>query len=213
MDPYASMMTAPATADRFYGIAIGLVTNNQDPEGLGRVKVGLPWMSVEIESAWARVATPMAGPGRGIYFLPEVGDEVLVAFEQGNLEMPYVLGGLWNGSDSPPAENSNGQNDIRMIKSRSGGMIRFTDTKDAEKIEIIDKSGNNTIVIDTVHNKVTINSAGDVTIQADSGKGKLTLGGQDVEISSNGTVKVSGSQVSLEATGEMSVKGQLVKIN
>jgi uncharacterized protein involved in type VI secretion and phage assembly len=213
MDAYGSLLTPPAAAERFYGVAIGVVTNNKDPNGLGRVKVALPWMSEEVESDWARMATPMAGAGRGIYFLPEVGDEVLVAFEQGNPEIPYVLGGLWNGPEAPPVSNADGENNVRVIQSRSGGMIRFTDTQDSEKIEIIDASGNNTIVIDTAHEVITITSAGDLQIVANSGKGKLTLSGQNVEITAEQAVKVSGLQVGLKATGELSAEGNLVKIN
>ena len=113
---------------RLYGVVFGIVTNNKDPEGLGRVKVKLPWMADELESNWARVVTPMAGAQRGIYFLPEVDDEVLVAFEHGSAEHPYVLGALWNGKDKPPESNSDGKNNTRTIRSRSGHVIRLTDT-------------------------------------------------------------------------------------
>src|SRR4051812_31769405 len=81
---------------RIYGVVVGVVTNNQDKEGLGRVKVKFPWLSDADESNWARIATPMAGASRGVFFLPEVDDEVLVVFEQGLVSRPYVLGGLWN---------------------------------------------------------------------------------------------------------------------
>ena len=89
-------------ADRIYGMVIGIVTNNQDPDKLGRVKVRFPWLSDEDESQWARMLTPMAGDNRGMYFIPEVDDEVLVAFEQGDMRFPYILGALWNGEDKPP---------------------------------------------------------------------------------------------------------------
>jgi len=105
---------------RFYGVVMGIVTNNQDPSNMARVRVKFPWLSDDNESWWARLATPMAGAGRGSYFLPEVNDEVLIAFEHGDVRFPYVLGGLWNGQDAPPANNSDGQNNIRVIHSRSG---------------------------------------------------------------------------------------------
>ena len=87
---------------RFYGVVIGVVTNNHDPRSLGRIKVKFPWLSADNESNWARVASLMAGKGRGALFLPEVDDEVLVMFEHGYMEHPYVVGALWNGKDTPP---------------------------------------------------------------------------------------------------------------
>src|SRR6185295_11928909 len=116
-----------ASNGRINGVVVGVVTNNQDPDGMGRVKVKFPWLSDQDESHWARVAAPMAGKERGFYFLPEVEDEVLVAFEHGDARFPYVLGALWNGKEGPPAKNDDGKNNIRVIKSRSGHIIRLTD--------------------------------------------------------------------------------------
>jgi phage baseplate assembly protein V len=212
MDAYSVLTELPGTSERLFGVAIGIVTNNKDPDGIGRVKVALPWMSEEVESDWARVVAPMAGSGRGVYFLPEVNDEVLVAFEHGNPDMPYVLGGLWNGQDKPPASNSNGENDVRTIKSRSGSEIRLTDTQNDSKIEIIDSSGHNTIVIHTQDNSITITSDGDVTISAD--KGKLKLSAQSVEISATTTVKAEANEgMDLKASGQLTIKGSAVNIN
>ena len=211
MDPY-SLLASPGTDDRFFGVTIGIVTNNKDPDGLGRVKTSLPWMADQVESDWARVVTPMAGAGRGIYFLPEVNDEVLVAFEHGNPDTPYVLGGLWNGKDKPPESNSDGKNDRRAIRSRSGNVIRLTDTDGDAKIEIIDSSGKNTIVISAKNNTITITAASDVTIQ--SSNGKLKLSGNGVEITSSSTVKVEASQsMDLKSSGQLNVKGAAVNIN
>jgi phage baseplate assembly protein V len=211
MDPY-SLLASPGTDDRFFGVTIGIVTNNKDPDGLGRVKTSLPWMADQVESDWARVVTPMAGAGRGIYFLPEVNDEVLVAFEHGNPDTPYVLGGLWNGKDKPPESNSDGKNDRRAIRSRSGNVIRLSDTDGDAKIEIIDSSGKNTIVISAKDNSITITAASDVIIQ--SNNGKLKLSGNGVEITSTSTVKVEASQsMDLKSSGQLNVKGTVVNIN
>src|SRR5262249_55069754 len=106
--------------DRIYGVVVGVVTNNQDPDKLGRVKVKFPWLSADHESGWARIACPMAGNGRGFFFLPEVDDEVLIAFEHGRVEFPYVVGSLYNGKDKPPGDNGDGKNNLRSLKSRSG---------------------------------------------------------------------------------------------
>jgi uncharacterized protein involved in type VI secretion and phage assembly len=130
---------------RFFGVVVGIVTNNQDSGGMARVRVKFPWLSDDNESWWARIAVPMGGNGRGTYFLPEVDDEVLVAFEHGDVRSPYVIGALWNGKDAPPTTNSDGQNNIRVIHSRSGHLIRLDDTNGNEKIEVIDKTGGNKI--------------------------------------------------------------------
>ena len=141
------------------GVVVGLVLDNQDPDGLGRVKINLPEPSEDEIGHWARVASPMAGGGRGMFFLPEKNDEVLVAFEQGDITRPYLLGALWNGKDKPPESNSDGENNLRLIKSRSGHLVRLDDSDGAEKIEIIDKSGENSVTIDTASNTISIKSA------------------------------------------------------
>ena len=206
------LLRPPTRSDRFYGVSIGIVTNNQDPDNLGRVKVKFPWLSDEEESHWARVLTLMAGNDRGIYFLPEVDDEVLVAFEHGMIEFPCVLGSLWNGKDAPPEVNEDGKNNMRSIKSRSGHIIRLNDTDGEEKIEIIDSSGNNSIVISTADNTVTVSADADISIQ--SGNGKLTLQGNGIEIKSQAAVKVeAGSDMNLEASGQQTIKGSVVNIN
>jgi len=208
-----NQLMAPAEVDgRFFGVAIGIVTNNKDPDGLGRVKLKLPWMADDMESTWARIATLMAGAGRGAYFLPEVDDEVLVAFEHGSPEFPYVLGALWNGKDKPPESNSDGKNNVRVIKSRSGHVIRLTDTKGSEQIEIIDKSAKNSIVITTKDNKITITAEADVVIQATNGK--LQLSGKGVEITSKADVKIEASgNLALKSNAQLNIKGQVVNIN
>lgn len=211
-DAYAQLLGPSDATGRHPGVAIALVTNNKDPDGLGRVKVRLPWLSDQAESDWARLATPMGGPSRGLYFLPEVGDEVLVAFEHGNPETLYVLGGLWNGKDKPPESNSDGKNNLRTIKSRAGHIIRLTDTAGEEKIEIIDKSAKNTIVISSKDNTITISADADITVK--SASGKLKLAGNGVEITSQAAVKIEASQgMDLKATGQLNIKGATVNIN
>jgi len=209
---FAQLMVPAEVDGRFYGVGIGVVTNNKDPDGLGRVKLKLPWMADDVESNWARIATLMAGAGRGCFFLPEVDDEVLLAFEHGNPEFPYVLGGLWNGKDKPPESNSDGKNNVRMIKSRSGHVIRLTDTNGSEQIEIIDKSTKNSIVISTKDNKITIAADADIVIR--STNGKLQLSGKGVEINSKADVKIEATtNLAVQAKAQLNLKGQLVNIN
>jgi uncharacterized protein involved in type VI secretion and phage assembly len=106
------------------GVVIGLVTNVSDPSQQNRIKVHFPWLDDNHESDWIRIATMMAGNGRGSMFLPEVNDEVLVAFEHGDVRFPYVVGFLWNGQDSPPGQHVRD----RKIVSKNGHQIRFLDS-------------------------------------------------------------------------------------
>lgn len=202
-----------AAADRtISGVAIAIVTNNQDPEGQARVKVKYPWRDSEDESFWARIATPMAGGERGAYFLPEVGDEVLIAFENGNIDYPYVLGSLWSGSMKPPESNSDGKNNRRLIKSRSGHLVILDDRDGQEKIEIIDKSGSNKITIDTSGNTISIESAKDIQLKAPNGK--ITLEALQLEMKSQTAAKIeAGANMDLKANANMTVKGAMVMIN
>lgn len=197
---------------RIFGVVSGLVTDNKDPDGLGRVKLRFPWLAEDDESAWAPVASPMAGGERGIFFLPEVEDEVLVAFLHGDLRQPFVLGGLWNGKDKPPETNGDGNNDVRVIKTRSGHLLRFTDKDGGEKIEVVDKGGKNSIVIDTSGDTVTITSGKDIVLDAASGK--ITLNAKDVEIKASASGKFeAGSSMDLKASGQANLKGATVNIN
>lgn len=195
-----------------HGVVVGIVTNNKDPDGIGRVKVKFPWLSTDDESAWARVASPMAGKKRGIFFLPEVDDEVLVVFEHGDVNMPHVIGSLWNGVDLPPETNNDGKNNIRMIKSRSGHTITIDDTAGEEKIEIADKTGNNTIIIDTKNNKLSFKSDKDIEISAPNGK--VSINAKDFEVKASTSAKVEASTgMDLKASGTMNIKGATVNIN
>ncbi len=197
---------------RIYGVVVGVVTNNQDPEGLGRVKVRFPWLSDEDESQWARVATLMAGKERGAFFLPEVDDEALVAFEHGDVRFPFVIGALWNGVDKPPADNGDGQNNLRVIKSRSGHTIKLNDEDGKEKIEIVDKSEKNRIVFDTANNSITIASEKDITLSAP--KGTIKLDAQKIEIKSSADSKIeAGAGMEVKASATMTIKGATVNIN
>lgn len=124
----------PGTSgDQIYGVRMAIVTNNNDPDKVGRVKLKFPWRGDADESDWTRIVFPMAGKERGIYFIPEVDDEVLVLFENGDIHHPYVIGSLWNGQDKPPEDNANGKNNIRKIKSRSGHEIIFDDNSEEKK--------------------------------------------------------------------------------
>lgn len=205
------------------GVRVGIVTDNEDPKDLGRVKLRFPWRDADDESHWARLATPMAGSEYGAYFLPEVEDEVLVAFEDGDIHKPFVLGALWNGSQKPPQKNKEGNNDIRQIESRSGHTITFDDSDDTpnveietkaghtiklddesgnEKINIEDKSGKNTITLDS--------SKGEVTVEADK---TLDLSAKKVKINGNREVSISTGAFDVSASRGATVSsGQTLKL-
>jgi uncharacterized protein involved in type VI secretion and phage assembly len=209
---FDNLVPSSGRDSRVFGVVVGLVTNNQDPDNMGRVKVKFPWLSDTDESYWARLVTPMAGNDRGLYLLPEVDDEVLVAFEHGDISYPYILGALWNGKDLPPEKNNDGKNNKRTLKSRSGHLIRLDDTDGSEKIEIIDKSGSNSIVISTADNSITITADADLTIK--SNNGKITLSGNGVEIHSQADVKVEAdANLELKASAQATLKGATVNIN
>jgi uncharacterized protein involved in type VI secretion and phage assembly len=151
----------------------------------------------------------MAGPGRGFEFIPEVNDEVLVAFENDDINKPYVLGSLWNGKDKPPeASNkivaSNGKVQKLIIHSRSGHRITIDDSDGKEKISIIDKTGKNSIDIDSSSNKIAINAEGDIKLEA---KGKVMIKGTDIMMEAKNGAKLKGANVDLDASTQVKVKG------
>lgn len=203
---------APASA-RVYGVVTGVVTNVEDPEKLGRVKVRFPSFAEKQESPWARVAVPMAGTERGLWLLPEVDDEVLVAFEHGDPRFPYVVGALWSKSSMPPA-SAKGAGDVRVLRSRSGHEVRLDDTKGEEKIEIVDKAGKSSIVIRTEDNSITIRCEGDLTLESKGGK-LVLKGAKGVEATSEDAMTLKASKaVELESSGAgVTVTGKTINLN
>ena len=198
------------------GVANAIVTDNKDPEGMSRVKLTFPWRAEDGESFWARIATPMAGKDRGTYFLPEVGDEVLVAFEDGNIHYPYVIGALWSGQEKPPETNADGKNDLRKIRSRKGHQITFDDGDRGGKVEITTKAGH-TIVLDDTSGGEKIRIAdrtGKNTVEFDSNQGSIDVTSAATLNLESPLINVKGKgNVSVEAGGILTLKGSLVKIN
>ena len=212
---------------KIYGVAVGIVSNINDPEKLGRVKVEFVLRETEQESDWIRIASLAAGPGRGAYFLPEVNDEVLLAFHHGNIEEPFIIGALWNAKDKPPEDNpyADGKVNIRKIKSRGGHEIIFTDEQGKEKLEIHTPKGkkilfddeNKKIELkdDKAKNSMTIDTQGNsITLQADS---KVTIKAKSctIEVDGNGGITVNApgksltlkaNQIDIEATSTMNIK-------
>ena len=141
---------------------------------------------------------------------------MLVAFEHGDVRFPYVFGALWNGKDAPPEDeplDGDGKVVKRVLRTRSGHVVRLDDTQGAEKIEIVDSSEKNTVVIDTAQNTVTISADGDVVLK--SANGDVVISGQNVRISATAAdVKIeSSADMELKAGGQSTVKGSVVNIN
>ena len=171
---------------RWYGVFPALVSDIKDPDGQGRVKVTLPWSPDTAGGryeAWARLATMMGGNNRGSWFVPDVNDEVLVVFEAGDPRRPYVIGGLWNGSDAPPdSMDGAGQNNRKVLRSRNGVKVTLDDTSGQEEmiletpggqkvtlkdgpgtVEVVDSNGNS---VKLEPSGITVNAAAKVTVTA-----------------------------------------------
>jgi uncharacterized protein involved in type VI secretion and phage assembly len=221
---------APAVG-RQPGAYLAVVTNNKDPEKLGRVKLKFPCWGDDHESPWARIATPMAGKEFGLFCLPEVNDEVLVVFANGDPRFPFVLGALWNGAKKPPEVNADGKNHKRVLKSRSGQALAFDDepghealalrTKNGLAVELRDVQGQETIEIRAKGGQVVrlsdVDKIRKIEIgDADSGnlveinltKGRVTVAaGKDLRLlAHNGTVSIQGCNVSIESLAKMEIQ-------
>jgi uncharacterized protein involved in type VI secretion and phage assembly len=191
------------------GVAVAVVRENRDDSGMCRVRVAYPWQPTPGESYWARVASPMGGKDRGVYFLPEVGDEVLVAFERGDVRFPYVVGSLWSGKEKAPLSNADGKNDIRRIRTRAGHMLTFDDGADGrvqlelndgkrlsfdrDGIELDDGQGNR-VQIESASGAVTIEAAATLTLKAP----RIAIDADaTLTLSASGPLSASGTPISL----------------
>lgn len=216
-------MTEQRHTQLWGGIVTAIVTNNNDAEGkMGRVKLKFPWLDDSLESDWARVAGMGAGGTRGFFWLPEVNDEVLVAFEHGDFDYPYVVGSLWNGTDATPETVAkavvNGKVEVRTLKTRLGHIIRLTDSDSAKTIEIIGSDANTNIKFDETAKKITIESKADIDITATGNlnlkaTGNVKMEGAEVSINGQTSFEVKGGNGTVQATGSMAVKGAMVAIN
>jgi len=186
---------------RLFGVYPALVVDVADPLDQGRVRVELPWVAEDDSgqaSAWARLATFMAGPDRGSWFVPEPQDEVLLAFVAGDSRWPVVVGALWNGADAPPETmDGGGENNLRSITSRAGHKLTF-DTSGAEKVEIR-TNGGHTLTLDDA-------SGGEITLRHS--------GGAEIKIESSGTISVTAlNRVTVDAPAGLSVSAAMVTVD
>lgn len=178
---------------RFYGVHTAVVTDIKDPEGLGRIKIKLPWVPDTGSSsyeAWARVATMMAGNNKGSWFIPDVDVEVLVLFEAGDPRHPFVIGSLWNGVDSPPESmDGAGNNYKKMIRSRNG-----------IKIILDDQDGQETLTLETPGGQKVILKDGAGSIEAkDSNGNSIKMESSGITVNATAKVKINAGMVEISA--------------
>jgi uncharacterized protein involved in type VI secretion and phage assembly len=191
---------------KVHDVTVGIVTDIKDPVGLGRVKIRLPWLPDSGDSeyqSWARVATLMAGSNRGTWFVPDIDDEVLVAFEHGDPRFPYVLGGLWNGKDKPPLSMDGGGNNYKkQICSRNGVKVTLDDTDGQETLTLETPGGQ----------KLTLKDGpGSATLE-DSNGNSIKLESAGITITASAKVTVNASTVSVSA-GMVSVDAGMSKFS
>jgi uncharacterized protein involved in type VI secretion and phage assembly len=186
-------------SERVPGVVIAIVDDNNDPDKYGRVRLKYPWMGDEAVSYWARIAAPGAGKDYGMVWLPQVGDEVLVAFEHGDTNRPIVVGGLWNGTDVIPfdyGDLDNGKVTYCGWTSRTGHKISIFEGPSDAQIQLLTANGEVNVVLDDKNKEVRVETTGKIILDAQG----------DVEIKAGGAMK-------LEATGQMTIKGATVALN
>lgn len=202
--------TGPAAPSRIAGVVVGLVTDNADPAGMGRVKLKFPWLADDYESDWARMTQLAAGPDSGACFLPEVNDEVLVAFEFGDVRLPIVVGGLHNGQDKPRLGDGlfdNGKVKRRGVVSRQGHRVVLFDDPGKSGIALITSGGSIRVSLNETSNQIHLYCQGKIVLEA---QGDLTLSSQqNISLQAQGDLKLSAQQnASLQAQSGLTLSSQ-----
>lgn len=194
LDHHIPHPVAAGTEQRWFGVHPALVSDIKDPDGQGRVKISLPWSPDDggaTYETWARIATLMGGNGRGTWLIPDVDDEVLVAFEGGDPRRPYVVGALWNGSDSPPESmDGSGSNDVKAIHSRNGVIVTLDDHDGQEQLRLETPGGQ----------KLTLHDGpGTVTVE-DANGNSIKLESSGITVTSSAKVTVNASTAEITAS-------------
>ncbi len=211
--------------ERATQIQSALVTDNNDPDGLGRVKVQFPWLD-DKETPWVRVVVPHAGDSRGWYSLPEIGDEVVVGHENGDPDRPVILGSVYNAAGKPPSDTKSDKNETKLFLTKGGNQILLSDKSGSEKIAITTKNGDNQVVLDMSGPSISVQSKGDisikgsgVTISADkeivlkSGTNTKITASANLEAKASANFKAEGAMMDLAGQGPVNVKGAIIKLN
>jgi uncharacterized protein involved in type VI secretion and phage assembly len=197
------------------GLVIGVVTNVSDPDDQGRVRLKFPWLSDDYESDWARVLQLGAGGNRGLVLLPEVNDEVLVAFA-GDTRRPYVLGGLYNGVDTAPfglaVDKGSGTVKTRGWRTRKGHELILSDADGAERIELRTKDGKVSMVLDATDGSLKIETKGPLQVTS-SGAAKIHID-KDFTLEAGGSGRIKATkELTLESDGNVTVRGKQIALN
>ena len=183
-------------AGRYAGVHVGVVSDNADPDGQGRVQVHLPWSpdpSGGRYEVWARLATMMAGADRGTWFVPDVDDEVLVAFVGGDPAWPVVVGSLWNGQDQPP-ETMQRDNPVKAVVSRRGVRISLDDTPSATALDLTTPAGQH----------IQLTDGGNKVLVEDAAGNSIELGPGGITVTASGPLKITAPNASVDA-GSLSI--------
>ncbi len=190
------MLALPAPADGsapgYFGVYPAIVTDLVDTDRLGRVEVRFPWLGADGDRdvrSWATLCSPYADDDQGLQVLPEVGSQVIVAFEAGNTARPYILGASWNGQAKLPADPQKA-NDIRVLRSRGGSRLEFDDARGRPKVSVTTSLGHR-IVLDDGAQDVTVRHANGATLHID-------ITGR-VEIRANTSLDVTAPAVNVNA--------------
>lgn len=189
--------------ERVDGVTLGIVTDTNDPDGLGRVKVKLPWLSQCVETAWACIAVPWAGRNRGSYLPPEVDDEALIAFQHGDVRFPYVVGFLWS-EQAPPPERSPAPG-RRELRSLLGHTIVLDDGEGTTQLTVRSAQGHE-VKLDDHSGRITVVTAGGkITVSLDGQTGSVAItAGKDLDLSApTGMVSITGQNVQVVARNEL----------
>jgi phage protein D len=182
-------------------LVVGVVTNNNDPEKLGRLRVKYPSLSDSEESAWARVATPSAGNARGLLMLPQPNEEVIIGFEHGDTRRPIVVGSVFNGKDKPGDD---------LLQNRDGSLAVLSNEKvHMHSNKDFEIKSDEKMVIEVKKDK-TEKIGGDYKNEA---KGSGTLKGQEYTIEAGSSLTIKGSSISVKASGSLELKGSTVTID
>jgi uncharacterized protein involved in type VI secretion and phage assembly len=186
---------ARAADRRYYGVVEGIVVEAvSDPANEGRVKVKFPWFDDGTVSEWCRVAQPYAGNGYGATFTPEVGDEVILGFSHGDMRLPIVLGGLYNGKDKPPTSRTD-SDDKKLIRTKGGHELLFDDSSGGPKV-VITSAGGHKVTLDDDPGTLTVETSGGQSVELDAA-GKATVKAD--------TITLQGSSITLD--GSVSLGG------
>ncbi|HEX5736457.1 MAG TPA: phage baseplate assembly protein V [Blastocatellia bacterium] len=193
-----SVARSRSTDKRYYGVVEAIVTDNNDPQKEGRIKLKFPMFDNELESEWCRVRQFYAGNEYGSFFIPEVGDEVLVAFIHGDLRLPIVLGGLYNGQDKPPSYRASDK-DEKLVRTKGRHEILMDDTSGKKRVRI-KTSGGHELDLSDQDKKITIKSTNGQQVTIDDQANKITIE------TSGKSIMIDGASGNIEMTGTNTIK-------